>query len=186
MILPIAAYGLPVLRQVATDISPDYPDLQKIIQNLWETMYASGGVGLAAPQINQSIRVFVIDANPYSKEFKESTNFKKVFINAHIIKRTGEEWSLEEGCLSIPDIREEVSRPYNIRIKYVDEQFNMHDEVYEGIIARIIQHEYDHLDGVLFIDRINSLKRTLLKKKLSEITKGNIKTAYKMIFPRLK
>ena len=186
MILPIAAYGHPVLRKVAEDIDPDYPGLNELIENMFETMYSAEGVGLAAPQVNQGIRLFIIDANPYAEEHPELKDFKKVFINAEIIEESGEEFVFNEGCLSIPKIREDVVRKPRIRIQYQDTDFNEHDEIYEGIIARIIQHEYDHIEATLFVDRINPLKKMLLKKKLADITNGNIDVEYKMIFPGKK
>jgi peptide deformylase len=186
MILPIVAYGHPTLRKVALDIEPDHPGLKELIDDMFETMYKSEGVGLAAPQVNQSIRLFIIDASPYAEEHPELEGFKKVFINAQITEETGDEWSFNEGCLSIPEIREEVSRKPRVRIEYEDENFEFHEEVYEGIIARIIQHEYDHLDGVLFVDKINSLRKMLLKRRLNDISTGNIDVNYKMIFPGRK
>jgi peptide deformylase len=186
MTLPIVAYGHPTLRKVAKNIEPDHPGLQQLIENMWETMYTSDGIGLAAPQVNQSIRLFVIDASHFAEEQAELKDFKQVFINADIIEEDGEEWVFNEGCLSIPDIREDVSRKPKIRIQYQDEEFNFHDEVFEGIAARIIQHEYDHLDGILFVDKINSLRKMLLKRKLNDITTGNIDVSYRMIFPGKK
>jgi peptide deformylase len=183
MILPIVAYGHPTLRKVSVDIEPDHTGLKELIENMFETMYASEGVGLAAPQVNQSLRLFIIDASPYGEEHPELNDFKKVFINARIIEEEGTEWVFNEGCLSIPDIREEVSRKPKLRIQYRDKDFVFHDEVFEGIAARIIQHEYDHLDGVLFVDKINSLRKMLLKRKLNDIATGNIDVSYKMIFP---
>jgi peptide deformylase len=186
MILPITAYGHPVLKKVAQDIDNDYPELEQFIRDMFETMYFAEGVGLAAPQVNKSIRVFVMDASHYADEIPEAKDFKKVFINAHIIERTGDEKLVEEGCLSIPHIREEVWRKNDIRIEYYDENWQFHTETYSGMIARIIQHEYDHLDGILFVDKVSMLRKTLLKRKLQDITTGNIKTDYKMIFPPLK
>lgn len=186
MILPIIAYGHPTLRKVARDITPDHPGLRELIDSMYETMYQSDGVGLAAPQVNQSIRLFLIDASHYADEQPELQGFKKVFINAHIIEESGDEWPFNEGCLSIPDIREDVSRKNRIRIQYVDENFHPRDEVFEGIPARIIQHEYDHLEGILFVDKINSLRKMLLKRKLNDISTGNIDVSYKMIFPGKK
>ena len=153
---------------------------------MFETMYSSEGVGLAAPQVNQPIRLFIIDASHYAEEQSELEGFKRVFINAHIIEEEGEEWSFNEGCLSIPDIREDVSRKPRIRMQYVDENFEPHDEVFEGIAARIIQHEYDHLEGILFVDRINSLRKILLKRRLNDISTGNIDVSYRMIYPHRK
>jgi peptide deformylase len=183
MILPITAYGHPTLKKVAQDIDKDFPNLDKLIDDMFETMYYSKGVGLAAPQIDQSIRLLVIDATPYGDDFAEAKNFKKVMINAHIIEESGIEWAFNEGCLSVPDIREDVMRKPKIRIKYFDQNFNEFDEEYEGVAARIIQHEYDHLEGVLFVERLAPLKKMLLKRKLSDISKGNIKIDYRMKFP---
>lgn len=186
MLLPIVAYGHPNLRKICVDIDKDYPELEKLIADMFETMYASSGVGLAAPQVNRQIRLFIIDAKPYSEENPEKEPFKKVFINAHILTEEGEPWTFSEGCLSIPDIHETVERKPNVRITFYDESFVFHDEIYDGFAARIIQHEYDHLEGVLFVDKINPLRRMLLKRKLQDITKGEIDVAYKMIFPLLK
>jgi peptide deformylase len=186
MILPIVAYGHPLLRRISEEIDKDYPGLNDLIENMWETMYFSSGVGLAAPQVNLSIRLFVIDASPFADEVPEAEGFKKVFINAQIIEEEGEEWSFNEGCLSIPDVREEVVRKPRIRIQYYDEQFNFHDEQYDSVMARIIQHEYDHLDGIMFVDRVSSIRKVLLKRKLQDISKGNISIDYKMIFPNKK
>jgi len=186
MILPITAYGHPVLKKVAQDIDKDYPELEQFIKDMFETMYFAEGVGLAAPQVNKSIRVFVMDASHYADEIPEAKDFKKIFINAHITERSGDEKLVEEGCLSIPHIREEVWRKNDIRIEYYDENWQFHNETYSGMIARIIQHEYDHLDGVLFVDKVSMLRKTLLKRKLQDISTGNVKTDYKMIFPPLK
>jgi len=180
------AYGSPVLRKVATDITREYPGLKELIADMWETMYASSGVGLAAPQIDRSIRLFVIDASHFADEEPAADGFKKVFINAHITERKGDEWVFNEGCLSVPEIREDVVRPSLIKIRYEDEDFNVHEEEYEGIIARIIQHEYDHLDGILFVDKVSSLRKMLLKGKLSDISKGKVDVSYRMKFPLLK
>jgi len=186
MILPIVAYGHPTLRKVAVDIEPDYPGLNELIENMFETMYSSEGVGLAAPQVNHGIRLFIIDASPFSEDKPELQGFKKIFVNPHIIEESGEEVSFNEGCLSIPKIREDVMRKPRIRIQYQDRDFNSYDEIYEGIPARIIQHEYDHLEAKLFVDRINPLRKILLKKKLNDIMTGNIEVDYKMIFPGRK
>jgi peptide deformylase len=183
MILPIVAYGHPTLRKIAAEIEPGHAGLDELIGNMFETMYQSEGVGLAAPQVNHSVRLFIVDSSPYAKENPEFTAFKKVFINAHIIEETGEEWSFNEGCLSVPEIREDVMRKPRVRIQYQDSDFNAFDEVYDGIPARIIQHEYDHLEGKLFVDRINPLRKILLKRRLNEISTGNIEVKYKMIFP---
>jgi peptide deformylase len=183
MILPIIAYGHPNLRKVSVDITPDYPELQTLIDEMFETMEDSSGVGLAAPQVNKQIRLFVIDATPYEDENPECKSLKKVFINARIIEEIGEEWAFSEGCLSIPEIHEDVMRKSDVHITWLDENFTSHDEWFSGMAARIIQHEYDHLDGILFVDKINSLRRILLKRRLEDITKGNITPKYKMIFP---
>jgi len=183
MIYPITVYGDPLLRQKAKSIDKDYVGLQELIDDMFETMYFSDGVGLAAPQIDKSVRIIVIDASPGADEEPNLEGFKKAFINPEIIEQTGEEWVMNEGCLSLPEIREDVSRPETIRIKYVDENFNEHDEVYSGFAARIIQHEYDHLEGVLFIDHINILKKRLLKARLTAITKGKIATKYRQKLP---
>jgi peptide deformylase len=183
MILPIIAYGHPILRQVAGNIDKDYPSLKELIADMFETMYDSNGVGLAAPQVNRSIRLIVIDASPYATDHPEVKEFKKVLINARIIGEWGDECIFNEGCLSVPDIREDIIRHSKIRIQYRDEDFNFHDEEYEGVAARIIQHEYDHLEGILFVDLISSLRKTLLKRRLNDISKGDIDVKYKMIFP---
>jgi len=186
MILPITAYGHPILRKVAKPIDQNYPGLQELIENMFETMYSSSGVGLAAPQVNLSIRLIVIDASPFGEDEPETLDFKKVLINPVILDETGKEWSFNEGCLSIPDVREEVIRPPQVKIQYFDENWDFHDEVYKGVVARIIQHEYDHLEGVLFVDRISSMRKILLKRKLQDISRGNIDVDYKMIFPKRK
>jgi len=186
MILPVVAFGHPNLRKVAVDIDKDYPGLEQFIADIFETMYASNGVGLAAPQVNRSIRLFVIDATPYAEDFPGETELKKIFINARIIEEAGEEWAFNEGCLSIPEIREDVMRKPELRIQYYDENFVFHDERKSGVLARVIQHEYDHLDGILFVDLINPLRKIMLKRKLNDITKGLVKTDYKMIFPMAK
>jgi len=186
MILPVYVYGNPVLREVAKEIGPDYPHLKELIANMYETMYASEGVGLAAPQIGLSIRLFVIDATVMNDEYPEVKDFKKVFINPRITKEEGEEWFYNEGCLSVPFIREDVSRKSIITIEYVDENFVPHKEKYDGVQARIIQHEYDHLEGILFIDRISFLRKKLIRSKLNNILNGNIKPKYKVVFPKKK
>ena len=185
MILPVIAYGDPVLKKKAEEIEENYPNLKELIDNMFETMYASNGVGIAAPQIGKSIRLFVIDASAVAEGEDgdpSCEDFKRVFINARIVDETGEEWAFNEGCLSIPKIREDVMRKPKVRIKYVDENFKEHDEVHEGLIARVIQHEYDHIEGILFTDRINPLRKQLLKGKLRDIQKGNISTDYRMKF----
>jgi peptide deformylase len=192
MILPIMAYGSPVLRQVAKDIAADYPDLEKLIADMWETMYASNGVGLAAPQVNRSIRLFTVDStqifdNQDEDEkgiYPDEPGTKGVFINAHIVGLNGEKWSYNEGCLSIPKVREDISRNAEVTLEYVDENFASHQQTFNGITARIILHEYDHLEGKLFIDHISLLKKKLIRKKLDDISKGKIKVDYKMAFQK--
>ncbi len=194
MILPIVAYGHPILRKKAEDIKEVYPDLSKLLEDMWETMYASNGVGLAAPQINKSIRLFVIDSsqvftNMDEKDREEETypdapGIKQAFINAHIVEEHGDDWPYNEGCLSIPKIREDIKRAEEVTLTFQDEHFIKHHQTYNGITARIILHEYDHIDGKLFIDRISLLKRKLLKRKLDDISKGAIKVDYKMLFPK--
>jgi len=192
MILPIVAYGSPILRKVCTDIDADYPGLEKLVADMWETMYNSNGVGLAAPQINKDIRLFVIDseqifANPEEDEkgeFPDEPGYKAVFINAHIKVLDGEEWSYNEGCLSIPKIREDVYRSETVTLEFMDEQFVPQVKTFNGITARVILHEYDHIEGKLFIDHIRPLKRKLLKGKLTDISKGKINVDYRMVFPK--
>jgi len=186
MIFPIVAYGHPTLRKVALDIDKSYPELAELIGAMFESMHVSNGVGLAAPQINQSIRLFLVDATPYEKEFKEDVILRLVFINAKIVEEEGEEWAFNEGCLSLPGINEDVYRKPKIRIQYYDENWEFQDRYFDGLIARIIQHEYDHLEGVLFTDRLSTLKKTLLKGKLMDITKGKVDVDYRMIFPIIK
>jgi peptide deformylase len=188
MTYPIFVYGNPVLRKVAVDVEKDYPGLQKLIDDLFDTMYHSEGLGLAAPQIGKSIRLFVIDGAPVAKDEPELAGFKKAFINAHIVEKCGELVPMNEGCLSIPHIREEVKRESHIRIHYYDEKWEYHDEVYEGYKARIIQHEYDHLDGILFTEKINPLKKQLIRGKLLDISKGKFEADYKTVIynPRKK
>ena len=189
MILPIVAYGTPVLKKKGSDISPDYPAFEQLLENMWETMYEANGVGLAAPQVGIAIRLFIVDASPFAdddelteEEQKQLTGFKKVFINPQI-EESGEEWAFNEGCLSIPDIREDVYRQEEIQIRYWDENFKEHTEQYSGLAARVIQHEYDHIEGVLFTDKLSPLKKRLIKGKLNNIAKGNIDVDYKMRFP---
>ncbi|CAA0230370.1 peptide deformylase [Tenacibaculum maritimum] len=193
MILPIVAYGDPVLRKVGEKIDENYPDLEKLISNMKETMYNASGVGLAAPQIGKSIRLFVIDASPFAddEDLKESDrealkNFNKVFINAQIVEEQGEEWAFNEGCLSIPNVREDVFRKETITIEYEDENFKKHTETLSGLAARVFQHEYDHIEGVLFTDKLSSLKKRLIKKKLENISKGKVNADYRMRFPNAK
>lgn len=187
---PIYAYGHPVLRKKTKEITADEPNLQELIDDMFETMYASSGVGLAAPQIGKSIRLFVVDAEPFidyddnlSDKEKEQLKGKKVFINPKIIEQTGEKWSFSEGCLSIPGINEDVSRPEKIKIHYFDRNFNSHTEEISGLLARVIQHEYDHLEGILFTDYLSSFKKRLLKRKLQNISKGKVDVSYRMKFP---
>lgn len=214
MILPIVAYGDPVLKKVCEEITKDFPDLDKLISNMYETMYLASGVGLAAPQIGKSIRMFIVDGSPFADNYKSDDdeedfdddddyeeevsekepdpravgieNFKKVFINPIIEEENGEEWGFHEGCLSIPKIREEVFRKERILISYYDENWKFHEESFDGYAARIIQHEYDHIDGILFTDHLSPLKRRLLSKRLQNISKGDIKVDYKMKFPVVK
>lgn len=191
MILPIVAYGDPILKQEAEEITKDYKDLDKLIDNMFETMYSASGVGLAAPQIGKSIRLFIVDASPFGEDEEDPESikvkdFKEVFINAEIINSEGEEWAFQEGCLSIPNIREDVYREPSIRIKYYDRDWNYHEKDFDGYAARIIQHEYDHIEGVLFTDLLNPLKKRMLKGKLQDITKGNVDVNYKMKFPLIK
>ena len=193
MILPIVAYGDPVLRKKAGDIQPNYPKLDSLISNMWDTMYNAHGVGLAAPQIGLPIRLFVVDTDPFSddgdlslEEQNNLKNFKKVFINAQIEQESGKEWDFNEGCLSIPDIREDIRRKPDITISYLDENFKPHRETYSGTLARVIQHEYDHIEGILFTDKLSSLKKRLLKGRLEKIAKGKIEVDYKMKFPNIK
>jgi peptide deformylase len=192
MILPIVAYGNPVLRKVAEDITPDYPQLDKLIEDMWETMYASNGVGLAAPQINRSIRLFVMDsaqifANRDEEDKKEEPypddpGIKQAFINPRIVEEHGDDWAYNEGCLSIPKIREDIYRAEEVTLSYQDEQFRQHTKTFNGITARIILHEYDHIEGKLFIDYLSPLKRKLMKRKLDDISKGNVRVDYRMLF----
>ena len=193
MILPIVAYGDPVLKKKAKDINKDYPKLSELIDNMFETMYNAHGVGLAAPQIGLSIRIFIVDAEPFAEdeelseeETEKLKGFKKVFINPVILEETGDEWAFCEGCLSIPDIREDVFRNEKIKIKYFDESFNEHLEEYDGLAARVIQHEYDHIEGILFTDKLSSLKKRLIKGKLNNISKGKVNADYRMRFPVVK
>ncbi|MCG9973260.1 peptide deformylase [Christiangramia crocea] len=193
MILPIVAYGDPVLKKKAKEIDKDYPKLDELIDNMWDTMYNAYGVGLAAPQVGLSIRLFLIDPAPFAedeeleeKEQEELKNMRKVFINPRVIEEEGEEWAFSEGCLSIPEVREDVFRQPEITIEYYDEKFEKHTEKYSGLVARVIQHEYDHIEGILFTDKLSSLKKRLIKSKLANISKGKINVDYKMRFPLAK
>ncbi|MGR3811409.1 peptide deformylase [Jiulongibacter sp. NS-SX5] len=189
MIYPIVAYGDPVLRKECRDIEKGELDIKQLADDMFETMYAASGVGLAAPQIGKDIRIFVVDGQQINdnREEGEPSNphlegFKKVFINAEILEEDGDDWAYEEGCLSIPDVRADVYRPEKLTIRYFDTDWNEHTEVYEDIAARIIQHEYDHIDGILFTDLVSPLKKQMLKKKLTNISKGKINADYKMRF----
>jgi peptide deformylase len=192
MILPIVGYGMPILRKVAEDITKDYQGLEKLLADMWETMYNSNGVGLAAPQINKSIRLFTMDSvqifendeDGDTDEFDDAPGYKGVFINPQVLALNGEPWAYNEGCLSIPKVREDVMREESVTLSYLDENFVPHTETFTGITARVILHEYDHLEGKLFIDHIKPLKRTLLKRKLDDITKGKVRVDYRMLFAK--
>lgn len=193
MVLPIIAYGDPVLKKKGKEIIKDYPDLEKLISNMWDTMFEAFGVGLAAPQIGLSIRLFIIDPTPFAddedlspEEAEQLKNLKKVFINPEIISEEGDEWAFNEGCLSIPEVREDVFRKPKIVIEYLDENFESHRDTFDGLAARVIQHEYDHLEGILFTDKLSSLKKRLIKGKLTNISKGKIQSEYRMKFPLMK
>jgi peptide deformylase len=192
MILPIVAYGDPVLKKEAEEIDADYPGLKELITKMFETMEAASGVGLAAPQVGLGIRLFVVDTTAFvdededDEEMRELIGFRRVFINPIILEEEGEMWNFNEGCLSIPGIREDVARKPKITIEYYDENFELKEEVYEGLRARVIQHEYDHVDGILFTDRLNPLRKQFLKKKLDNIAKGWVEVDYKMKFPKAK
>ncbi|MCO4807646.1 MAG: peptide deformylase [Flavobacteriales bacterium] len=194
MILPIIAYGDPVLKREGDEIDKDYPELEKFIADMFETMYNANGVGLAAPQVGRSIRLFIIDTTPFTErdddedpmdeeEFNQLSGLKKVFINPIIVEEDGDKWPFNEGCLSIPGINEDVTRKRNLIIEYFDENFNLVEEEYTGKAARVIQHEYDHIDGILFTDRLNPLRKQILKKRLNEISRGITNARYKMKFP---
>ncbi len=192
MILPIVAYGSPILRKVSKDIDKDYPNLGPLIDDMWETMYRSNGVGLAAPQVNRDVRLFVIDTlqifeNQEADEkgiYPDEPGFKGVFINACIDELNGKEWSYNEGCLSIPKIREDIVRNETVTLTYLDENFQQHTKTFNGITGRVILHEYDHIEGKLFIDYMKPLKKTLIKRKLDDISKGKVKVDYRMVFPK--
>lgn len=186
MKLPILAYGDPILKRKAEDIDAEYPNLGELIENMFETMYAAHGVGLAAPQVGLSIRLFVVDASPFAEDDEQLKDFKKVFINAQILEESGDKWAFNEGCLSIPDVREDVYRQPTIRIHYFDDNWQEHEEEYDGLAARIIQHEYDHIEGKLFIEKLSPLKKAMIKSKLDAIAKGQVKVDYKMKFPARK
>jgi len=184
MILPIVAYGDPVLRKMGAEISKDYPQLEKLIDDMYETMEKAKGVGLAAPQVNKSIRLFVIDSTRMYEDDEKNDGLREVFINPQMIKEVGAEWGYEEGCLSIPGIREDVFRKGTIKIKYLDRNFKSHEKEFTGLTARVIQHEYDHIEGKLFIDRLKPLKKSLLKGRLDKISKGITDVEYKMKYPK--
>lgn len=192
MTLPIVAYGAPVLRKVCSDITPEYPNLDSLIEDMWETMYTSNGVGLAAPQVNRDIRLFVVDSSQIFKnqdeedkgKYADEPGIKQVFINAHIKQLDGDDWTYNEGCLSIPKIREDVIRPEEVMIEYVDENFQPKTEKFVGITARIVQHEYDHIEGKLFIDYLKPLRKKMLRGKLNDISKGKLKMDYKMMYAK--
>jgi len=195
MKLPIVAYGDPILRKECEEITAEYKDLDKLLENMFETMYAAKGVGLAAPQIGLNIRLFIVDATPFAEIPEDGTeedidttciDFKRVFINPILFDEEGEEWAFEEGCLSIPGIREEVMRKPNLKIEYYDENWELFEEELTGFAARVVQHEYDHIEGILFTDLIKPLKRTMLVSKLNDITKGKVKVDYRMKFPKKK
>ena len=193
MILPIVAYGDPVLKKVGDDISKEYPNLDELIENMFETMYNAYGVGLAAPQIGLPIRLFLVDTAPFSEDEDLSSDvqealkdFKRVFINAKIIEEEGDEWAFNEGCLSIPDVREDIFRKPIVTIEYLDENFEPQKETFTGLIARVVQHEYDHIEGILFTDKLSSFKKRLIKGRLSNISKGKINVDYRMRFPAQK
>lgn len=183
MVLPIYAYGQPVLKRVAKDIDASYPNLQELIANMWETMYFAQGVGLAAPQVGLSIRLFIIDTVQLEeKERIQEAGMKRVFINAHVVETSGDEKPYEEGCLSIPGVRGDVIRPETVRLRFMDENFVEHEETFTGMAARVIQHEYDHIDGVLFTELLNPVRRTLIRRKMDSILKGRVDADYRMKF----
>jgi peptide deformylase len=192
MILPVVAYGSPILRKLCDEITPEYAGLEKLLADMWETLYNSNGVGLAAPQINKPIRLFIVDTVQIVEDFNDEDKrkypdekpLKQVFINAHKIEDTGKLWPYNEGCLSIPKVREDIQRASNVTLRYLDERFVEHEGTFAGITARVIQHEYDHIEGKLFIDYLSQLKRRLIKKKLDDISSGRVKTDYRMLFPK--
>lgn len=193
MVLPIVAYGDPVLRKETEALTKDFPKLDELIENMFETMYAARGIGLAAPQVGMAVRLFIVDATVFEddedlteEEQKFAATFKKVFINPQIREESGDEWAFNEGCLSIPDVREDVFRQPEITIEYEDENFKKHKETFSGIVARIVQHEYDHIEGILFTDKLSPLKKRLIKSKLTNISKGKIDVDYRMRFPKAK
>ncbi|MEG1572596.1 MAG: peptide deformylase [Bacteroidales bacterium] len=183
MMYPIMAFGHGVLRKKALEVNSDYPNLSNLIGDMFETMIAAHGVGLAAPQINLPIRLVVIDATPFEEDYPEAKKFKKVLINPTILEESGELWVFNEGCLSFPGLHEDVSRASNVLVRYQDENFQWHEEAHHGVVARVIQHELDHLDGKMFIDRLNPLRKTLLKRRLDAISKGDVQTEYRILYP---
>jgi len=192
MVLPVVAYGHPVLRKVCEDITPDYPDLQKLIADMWDTMYHTNGIGIAAPQVNKPVRLFVVDTiqvvegfdDQDRKDYPNEKPIKQVFINAHKLEESGKPWAYNEGCLSIPKVREDITRPAKVRLRYMDENFNEHEAEFDGITARVILHEYDHIEGKLFVDYLPSLKKRLIKKKLEDISMGKVRVDYRMLLPK--
>jgi peptide deformylase len=186
MILPIIPFGHPILRKRAEDIGKDYPELDQLISDMYETMYNAKGVGIAAPQVGKSIRLFVVDGSPIEDDTLDMANFKKIFINPVVLDEYGDEWGYDEGCLSIPDVIEEVYRPEEVRIRYFDRNWVQHEEKYVGIQARIIQHEYDHLEGILFTDHLGGFRKQLIKSRLKRISEGKYATFYPMAQPAKK
>jgi peptide deformylase len=192
MVLPVVAFGHPVLRKVCDDVDPDYPELKKLIDDMWDTMYHTNGVGIAAPQVNKAVRIFVIDTEQVVETFEDEDKrlypnekaVKQVFINAEKIEETGKPWAYNEGCLSIPKVREDISRPAKVRLRYMDENFQEHEEEFDGITGRVILHEYDHIEGKLFIDYLPPLKKRLIKKRLEDISAGKVRVDYRMLLPK--
>lgn len=182
MILPVYAYGQPVLKEVGKEIDKDYPDLGKLLDNMWETMYHASGVGIAAPQIGRSIRLFLVDTVQMMEEGEEDKGIKRAFLNAKKIEEGGENWAYEEGCLSIPNVKGDVVRPAQIKLSWQDENFETHEEVFTGLNARVIQHEYDHIDGLLFTEKLKPVKRRMVRRKLENIKKGKVSADYKLKF----
>jgi len=186
MILPVIAYGTPILKQKAAFIEQDYPGLDELIKNMFDTMYNANGVGLAAPQVGVSIRLFVVDATPFAEDDPALAGYKRIFINAEILNEEGDLWKFNEGCLSVPSVREDIERKKEITIRYRDEHFELHEETLSGLRARVVQHEYDHIDGILFTDRLSQLRKAILKGKLQNISKGHVKVDYRMKFPMFR
>lgn len=186
MILPVIAYGTPILKKKAASIEKDYEGLEDLIKNMYDTMYNAHGVGLAAPQVGASIRLFVIDTSPFAEDDITLKGLKKVFINAEILEETGDKWKFNEGCLSIPSVREDIERQKEIRIRYLNENFEPQEETMKGLLARVVQHEYDHIEGILFTDRISQFRKAILKSKLNNILRGHVQVDYRMKFPMLR